>query len=62
MSKDDVVQLMLDTFQEINYLMAVNTGMTDDEIKKNMEQSEGGLRYMLAACYDKLEQKDLLKK
>lgn len=62
MSKDEVVQLMLDTFQEINYLMAVNTGMSDEEIKKNVEQSEGGLRYMLSACYDKLEQAELLKK
>ena len=62
MSKDEVVQLMLDTFQEINYLMAVNTGMSDEDIKKNMEQAEGGLRYMLSACYDKLDQKDLLKK
>lgn len=62
MSKDEAVQLMLDTFQEINYLMAVNTGMSDEDIKKNMDQAEGGLRYMLAACYDKLEQKDIIKK
>jgi len=62
MNKEEVVQLMLDTFQEINYLMATGSGMDLEEIKKQMEQSEGSIRYMLTACYDKLEQNDLLKK
>ena len=62
MTKEKVVELMLDTFQEINIKMAEQHGMNRDEIAKNLDQSSPSIQYMLAAVYDKLLEKNIIKK
>lgn len=62
MNKDQAVELMFDTFQEINIKMAEQHGMTKDEIAKNLEQSSHSVRYMLAAVYDILLEKNIIKR
>jgi hypothetical protein len=54
MTKDEVVNSMLEKFNELNVGLAKQYGMSEEDIIKNMEQAASGLEYMFSELYDHL--------
>lgn len=61
MNKEDVIDLMIDAFQERNLELAGRSGMTDEEAQGQIESMRGTVSYLLEAVYDELLVKNLLK-
>lgn len=61
MSREKFIEIVLDSINSDNRMMAEGLGMSKEEVEKNIEQSQQGLQYMLSNAYDKLKQKDLVK-
>lgn len=62
MTKDEAVELMLESFNSDNRMMGLGNGMAEDEVDKFIEQSQPSIQYMLSNAYDKLVQKGLISK
>lgn len=60
MTKDEAVELMLESFNSDNRMMGLGNGMAEDEVDKFIEQSQPSIQYMLSNAYDKLVQKGLI--
>jgi hypothetical protein len=58
--KTEVVMLMLESLNNDNRMICANNGMSDAEIEKSIEQSQGSLGFMLSNLYDKLKSENLL--
>lgn len=61
MSKEEVVKLMLASFNNDNRMMATGAGMAEDQINELEAKSAQSLEFMLSNVYDLLVQKELLK-
>ena len=61
MSKDDVIDLMIDAFQVRNLELADRSGMTEDDAKSQIEAMRGTVGYLLENVYDELIAKNILK-
>jgi len=61
MNKEDIIDIMIDAFQEKNLSLASTSGMSDDEAKSQIEAMRGTIGYLLESVYDALILKNLLK-
>lgn len=61
MNKDEVVKIMIESFNSDNYKMAEAAGMLEGEIKKNLETSQPSIEYMLSNIYDILVANSVIK-
>jgi len=61
MTKEEVVKMMLESFNNDNRMMATGAGMPEDQIKDLEAKSAQSLEFMLSNVYDLLVQKELLK-
>jgi hypothetical protein len=61
MNKDEVVKIMIESFNSDNYKMAEAAGMLESEIKKNLETSQPSIEYMLSNIYDILVTNSIIK-
>ena len=55
MTKDEALKMMLDSINEDNRQMCLHNGMSDEEMEKQIEQSQPSLVFILGNIYDKLE-------
>jgi hypothetical protein len=62
MTRDQAVELMLESFNNDNRMMGAGSGMDEAEVEKFIEQSQPSLTYMLSNAYDKLAEKGLISK
>jgi len=61
MTKNEVVDIMLNSFISVNRELAEQSGMEEEEISKFIESSKGSIEYMLNAVYDTLLEKNIIK-
>jgi hypothetical protein len=54
MTKDEVLKIMLDSMNEDNLQMCQHAGLNEEDTKKQIEQSQPSLVFMLNNIYDKL--------
>ncbi len=61
MNREEVIDLMVDVFSEINKSMALASGMEEAEVNKFIEQSTPSIHNALSAVYDVLLEKEIVK-
>jgi len=62
MNKEEAVKLMVESFNKDNYTMALASGMPEEEIKKNFDNSLHSIEFMLSNIYDLLVTNNVIKK
>jgi len=60
MNKDEVVDMMVKSFNDDNYRMAEAAGMLEGSIKENLENSQPSITFMLSNIYDLLVSKNII--
>jgi hypothetical protein len=60
MTKEEVVNLMLESMEQDNREMCERSGMPKEEAEKFMEQSRPSIVYMLDNIYGKLSEKGII--
>ncbi len=55
MTKDEAVALMLESINSDNLQMGIQAGLNEDDLKKQIEQSQQSLNFMMSNIYDKLK-------
>lgn len=61
MNKEEVVDMMLKSFENDNFQMAVQYGMAEEEIKEKFENSKHSISFMLSNIYDMLVSNNIIK-
>ncbi len=61
MTKEEVIQTMIDTVNVYNINLMKQAKMSEDEITKNIDGQYPALHYMFTLIYDDLEVKDAFK-
>lgn len=61
MNRDEVIKLMTDAVEEYNILNAIwHSKMSEEEAKRNAEQSRNQVQYINAALYDLLVEEGVI--
>lgn len=60
MEEQEVIKLMLDSFNEDNRMMALQSGMSPDEVESYINQSMPSISFMLTNVYNKMKDANLL--
>lgn len=55
MTKDEAVAIMLESINSDNLTMGIQAGLNEDDLKKQIEQSQHSLNFMMSNIYDKLQ-------
>jgi hypothetical protein len=58
--KTETVAFMLESLNAENRAICLQNGMPEDEINRNIEQSQQSLNYMLNNIYDKMKVANLI--
>jgi hypothetical protein len=56
MTKDEVVEMMLFSINKDNREMGKQAGISDDDMEKQIEQSQPSLTFMMSNIYDMLKE------
>jgi hypothetical protein len=56
MTKEEVIQIMLDSFNEDARMMGLYSGMSEEETEDKIRESQMSLAFLLSNAYDKLEE------
>jgi hypothetical protein len=54
MNKENAISIMMDSINADNKELCIQTGMSEEEANKNIEQSQMSLGLMMSNIYDKL--------
>ena len=54
MTKDDVITIMMDSINADNKELCIQSGMSEEETNKNIENSQMSLGMIMSNIYDKL--------
>ncbi len=55
MTKDEAVTVMLDSINADNLALGLQAGLNEEDLKKQIEQSQQSLAFMMSNIYDKLK-------
>lgn len=58
--KTETVAIMLNSLNEDNRSICLQSGMDPEEVERNIEQSQASLGFMLSNMYDKLKEANLI--
>jgi hypothetical protein len=58
--KTETVAIMLNSLNEDNRNICLQNGMSEEEVERNIEQSQQSLNFMLSNMYDKLKEENLI--
>lgn len=61
MNKQEVIDMMIESFKSDNFQMAIQFGMEEDEINEKFNNSKDSIRYMLSNIYDLLVTNSIIK-
>lgn len=61
MNKQEVIDMMTESFKSDNFQMAIQFGMEEDEINEKFNNSKDSIRYMLSNIYDLLVTNSIIK-
>jgi hypothetical protein len=56
MTKEEAIDIMLKSINEDNLKLGLQSGLSQEEVKKQIEQSQPTLSFMMSNIYDKLQQ------
>ena len=56
MTKEEVIQIMLDSFNDDARVMGQYSGMSEEETENKIRESQMSLAFLLSNAYDKLEE------
>jgi hypothetical protein len=60
MTKDEVVKFMLDSINKDNLELCEKMNMSEEQIKKSVEDSQQGLNLIVTNLYDRMKQQNLI--
>ena len=60
MTKDEVLKFMLDSINKDNLEMCEKMYMSEEQIKKSVEDSQQGLNLIVTNLYDRMKQQNLI--
>jgi hypothetical protein len=60
MKESEILTLMLNSIKDDNYIMAKQSGMSDEEINEAFSKSENGLSYIVLNLYNKLKEEKII--
>lgn len=60
MSKEKFVDIVINSFNDDNRMMAAGQGMSPEQVEENIEKSQQALQFMINNAYDKLKQQNLV--
>jgi len=60
MNREELLQFMLNSINEDNRAICTQGGMSEDEINKQIEQSQPALSLILGNMYDKLKAENII--
>ncbi len=55
MTKEEAVNVMLNSINEDNRAMGLQAGISSEDMEKQIEQSQQSLAFMMSNIYDKLQ-------
>ena len=55
MTKEEAVKVMLDSINSDNLVLGVQSGLTEENVKAQIDQSQASLSFMMSNIYDKLK-------
>ncbi len=55
MTKEEAVTIMLDSINADNLALGLQAGLNEEDLKKQIEQSQQSLGFMMSNIYDKLQ-------
>jgi len=55
MTKEEVVSIMLESINSDNLALGLQAGLEEEALKKQIEQSQQSLAFMMSNIYDKLQ-------
>lgn len=55
MTKEEAVKIMLDSINEDNLALGLQTGLREEDIKMQIDASQPSLGFMMSNMYDKLK-------
>ena len=55
MTKEEAVEIMLESINEDNLAMGIQAGLKEDDLKAQINQSQNSLNFMMSNIYDKLQ-------
>ena len=55
MTKDEAVKIMLESINSDNFDLGIQSGLSEENLKSQIEQSQASLSFMMANIYDKLK-------
>jgi hypothetical protein len=55
MTKDEAVSLMLESINSDNLALGIQSGLTEENVKAQIDQSQASLSFMMSNIYDKLK-------
>jgi len=55
MTKEEAIKIMLDSINSDNLVLGVQSGLTEENVKSQIEQSQASLSFMMGNIYDKLK-------
>lgn len=58
--KTETVAIMLNSLNEDNRSICLQSGMNPEEVERNIEQSQASLNFMLSNVYDKLKEANII--
>ena len=60
MNKEEVISIMMESINADNKELCLQTGMSEEEANKNIEQSQMSLGLMMSNIYDKLVESQVI--
>ena len=61
MNKEEIVQIMLDSFEKNNTQLCINAGMAEDEVAEKTLHARQTMKFLLENIYSTLEEKGIIK-
>jgi hypothetical protein len=56
MTKEEAIDIMMESINSDNLKLGLQSGLNEEDLKKQIEQSQPTLSFMMSNIYDKLQQ------
>ena len=56
MTKEEAIDAMMNSINSDNLALGIQAGLNEEELKKQIEQSQQSLAFMMSNIYDKLKE------
>ena len=60
MKENEILLFMLDSIKQDNYDMAINAGMSEEQIKQSFIQSQPSLSFIVQNLYNRMKEQEII--